>query len=159
MDSLFSGERDAHNTTVPLFIHNCSNTLDLESPPKKKTSNPPEAKEPRQHSISGSKCPAKAQAQTALGCCYPEMFCNANVAACLLHRRTKRFMARERGKQCRVRPTRKGHKSVDLAWPLTGFQARFATGFCSSSGREQEWEVLERSGVSYKMRYCSEWRF
>jgi hypothetical protein len=62
----------------------------------KKTSNPPEAKEPRQHSISGSKCPAKAQAQTALGCCYPEMFCNANVAACLLHRRTKRFMARER---------------------------------------------------------------
>jgi hypothetical protein len=125
----------------------------------KKTSNPPEAKEPRQHSISGSKCPAKAQAQTALGCCYPEMFCNANVAACLLHRRTKRFMARERGKQCRVRPTRKGHKSVDLAWPLTGFQARFATGFCSSSGREQEWEVLERSGVSYKMRYCSEWRF
>lgn len=96
MDSLFSGERDAHNTTVPLFIHNCSNTLDLESPPKKKTSNPPEAKEPRQHSISGSKCPAKAQAQTALGCCYPEMFCNANVAACLLHRRTKRFMARER---------------------------------------------------------------
>lgn len=158
MDSLFSGERDAHNTTVPLFIHNCSNTLDLESPPKKKPLTLLKQKSRDNIRSQGRSVPPKPKHKQLWAVATLRCFVTRTLQlACYIGGRNDSW--RERGKQCRVRPTRKGHKSVDLAWPLTGFQARFATGFCSSSGREQEWEVLERSGVSYKMRYCSEWRF
>jgi hypothetical protein len=36
----------------------------------------------------------------------------------------------------------KGIRSVALVWPLRGSQARFATGFCSSSDMEEAGEVL-----------------